>query len=229
MVLVALAGDRFPSAARMSFDLLAPHYRWMEALLAGGLLQRCRTRWLGEVRQARRALLAGEGNGRFLGVCASALPGCHFTALDESEAMLAQARRRWLRAGGNGQVAFQRADLRVWRSGGDRFDLVVTNFFLDCFSPEELLVVIQNLGDAAAPRAQWLLADFTVPVQGWRRFRAQAVLCLAYGFFRLATGIAAKRITRPDEAFQRVGFSLRRRASFNGGLLHADLWVRDGN
>src|SRR5436189_4439542 len=79
----------------MSFDRFAPHYRWMEAVLAGGLLQRCRTRWLTEVRGARRALLVGEGNGRMLEACAAALPDCQFTVLDQSEGMLAQAQRRW--------------------------------------------------------------------------------------------------------------------------------------
>lgn len=30
----------------MSFDRIAPHYRWLEAILAGNVLQRARTAWL---------------------------------------------------------------------------------------------------------------------------------------------------------------------------------------
>src|ERR1041385_77794 len=52
--------------ALMSFDALAPHYLWMEWLLAGRKLQRCRTAFLDEARAARDILLLGEGNGRFL-------------------------------------------------------------------------------------------------------------------------------------------------------------------
>src|SRR5439155_22241467 len=33
----------------MSFDTLAPHYRWMEFILAGKKLQRCRTAFLDEI------------------------------------------------------------------------------------------------------------------------------------------------------------------------------------
>ena len=213
----------------MSFDRLAPHYRWMEAVLAGGLLQRCRTHWLTEVRESRRALLVGEGNGRTLEACANALPKCHFTVLDQSEAMLAQARRRWEKTGGKQKVVFQHADLRDWRTAEMDFDLVITNFFLDCFTPEELARVIANLGAAASTHARWLLADFCVPASGWRRFRAQAVLALAYGFFRMATKISAKQIVSPEAGLGAMGFALHQRAWFNHGLLHADLWVRAGN
>ena len=210
----------------MSFDRLAPHYRWMEAVLAGGLLQRCRTRWLGEVRDSRRALLVGEGHGRMLEACAAALPDCTFTVLDQSEEMLVTAQRRWSQIGGRQKVTFQPADLRVWRTDGPVFDLVVTNFFLDCFTPEELPRVIANIGTALTPRGRWLLADFSVPSSGWRRLRARLVLALAYGFFQRATGISASRVTPSDGELCRAGFKLQRREEFNHGLLHADLWAR---
>ena len=210
----------------MSFDRLAPHYRWMEAVLAGGLLQRCRTRWLGEVRDSRRALLVGEGHGRMLEACAAGLPDCEFMVLDQSEEMLVTARRRWSQIGGRQKVSFQPADLRAWRADGPVFDLVVTNFFLDCFTPEELPRVIANISAALTPQGRWLLADFSVPPAGWRRLRAQLVLALAYGFFQQATGISASRVTPPDVEFRRAGFELRKREEFNHGLLHADLWAR---
>ena len=50
----------------MSFDTLAPIYRPLEAVLAGGVLQLCRTSFLAESVDRRRALILGEGPGRFL-------------------------------------------------------------------------------------------------------------------------------------------------------------------
>ena len=52
--------------------------------------------------------------------------------------MLAEGRRRWERFGGKQAILLQQADLRDWHIDEGHFDLVVTNFFLDCFSPEEL-------------------------------------------------------------------------------------------
>jgi ubiquinone/menaquinone biosynthesis C-methylase UbiE len=50
----------------MNFDRLAAHYHWMEKIFAGGLMQRCRTTFLSRTKNCRRALLVGEGTGKFL-------------------------------------------------------------------------------------------------------------------------------------------------------------------
>lgn len=210
----------------MSFDRLAGHYRWMEAVLVGDLLQRARTQWLSAVQNPRRVLLAGEGPGRMLVACAAAWPRSHFTVVDQSSAMLARARQHWSVRTGKLQVEFRQADLRArWPEPGD-FDLIITHFFLDCFNPDELTMVIANLAGAATSRAAWLITDFQVPPRGWRRIRARLILCLAYRFFRLATDISARAITPPDSRLVATGFNLRRRELLNFDLLHADLWAR---
>lgn len=210
----------------MSFDRLAPHYRWLEALLAGSVLQRCRTRWLAEVPPPRHALLAGEGPGRMLDACAQVWPDCEFTVLDSSVEMIKHARRRSTHVSKGVAVNFIAADAREWSGPRGKFDVVVTNFFLDCFVADDLERVVANLNAVATPDATWLVSDFQLPPAGWRRWRAKFVLSLAYGFFRVATDISARRITPPDDVLRAAGFVLRRRESFNFGLLHADLWRR---
>ena len=158
--------------------------------------------------------------------CAQVLPESEFVVLDQSEAMLIQAQRNWARKAAGQRVTFQHADLRTWQGPDGGFDLVVTNFFLDCFTPEELRSVVANLGAAASHNARWLLADFVVPSAGWRRWRARMVLALAYGFFRFTTGITARRIADPVNDLTAAGFALQHRERFNQGLLQADLWRR---
>lgn len=213
----------------MSFDQLAPHYRWMEAVLAGGLIQRCRTRWLSEAGNVRTALLVGEGNGRFLESSLDALPDCEFVVVDSSPGMLAQARRRLDKRLRGRRVEFQCVTLGEMDDGLaiDRpFDLIVTHFFLDCFNSRELPQVIRAIAAHAAPSARWLVSDFVVPPAGWRRLRAQLVLALAYGFFRIAAGVQARAIEPPDAFLRDCGFVLEQRATINAGLLQADLWIR---
>ena len=41
-----VAGALVAISGLMNFDCLAPHYDWMEAVMAGGLLQRARMNWL---------------------------------------------------------------------------------------------------------------------------------------------------------------------------------------
>ena len=209
----------------MSFDWLAPYYRLMESVLAGGKLQRCRLAWLPEARSAKRALLAGEGHGRFLAECATQMPQTHFTCLDASRAMLAQAQRAWREAGGRPEkVSFVHATLPEWSPPEASFDLIVTHFFLDCFPPAELASVIATLTRAARPDAVWLVADFRVPHSGWVRLRAKLILASAYVFFKVATGLPASRLTPPDDLLLRHGFRLLGRRISEWGLLHADQW-----
>jgi ubiquinone/menaquinone biosynthesis C-methylase UbiE len=210
----------------MSFDRLAACYRLMELALAGDKLHRCRIAWLKEVRHANHILLAGEGHGRFLEICARQFPHATIVCVDASRKMLRIAETRWRKAGGAaGRVEFIHAELPTWRPPSAQFDLIVTNFFLDCFPPRELAVVIESLADAARPSARWLLADFNVPNHGWRRWRAQAILALAYAFFRRATALAARQITSPDSFLHQKGFRLARRRLMEFGLLQADLWI----
>jgi len=84
----------------MSFDSLAAHYRWMEWLLAGRKLQRCRTAFLRRINPPREVLLLGEGNGRFLEALLQAHPQARVTCVDASAAMLERARARMAAAAG---------------------------------------------------------------------------------------------------------------------------------
>lgn len=211
----------------MSFDLLAPHYRWMELVLAGGKLQRCRTAFLDQVSPCRNALLLGEGNGRFLRECRRKLPRAQITCVDASARMLDSARRRVQRAGLNpAEIEFVRADALGWSSRRREFDLIVTHFFLDCFSPEQLEKVIGLAAATATPNALWLLSDFQIPPAGLPRRRAQAIHWLMYTFFRIVTRLPARRLTSPDPFLEAQGFQLAERCVSDWGLLRSDRWQR---
>ena len=207
----------------MSFDWLAPHYRWMEAVLAGRKMQRCRVAWLNEVGACRNVLVVGEGPGRFLEVAVAQMPDASFVCVDASGAMLERAR---VAVQGNSRVTFVHASLPEWEPPPAAFDLIVTHFFLDCFPEPLLQQVVARLAVAAMPEARWLLADFQIPERGLARLRARVLLALAYRFFRIATALPARRLVAPDEAIRGNGFSLRRRMTANRGLLHSDLWER---
>ncbi|HTL68680.1 MAG TPA: class I SAM-dependent methyltransferase [Lacunisphaera sp.] len=223
-----IAGCWWTLAPRPGFDLLAPHYTWMEALLAGSRLQRCRTAWLDELTGCRRLLVAGLGHGPVLPELLACNRHAHVTCVDASAGMLAVARRRAERAGLDpGRITFVHAALPAWRPSAGEFDGVVTNFFLDCFSPDELRTVVATLAGAATKDARWVVADFTIPPGGLARWRARFVHALMYAFFRVATGLRARRLTAPDALLAAEGFALAGRRTSEWGLLHADLWRRE--
>jgi SAM-dependent methyltransferase len=213
--------------ATMSFDTLAPHYRWMEFVTAGGMLQRCRTRFLNETQNCREALLLGEGPGRFLVELLRENPRVKVTCVEGSSRMIEQARRQLRREGlGEKRIEFQQCDALAWEPAAGAYDLVATHFFLDCFRRDELERLIAKISLAAAPDACWLLTDFCVPQRGWRRWRARAVVAMMYLFFRAMTGLSATRLAPTGDLMESAGFALKRQHSANFGLVRAQLWKR---
>jgi SAM-dependent methyltransferase len=212
----------------MSFDTLAPYYRGMELVTAGGMLQRCRTAFLAETKNCRHALLLGEGPGRFLVELLQINPRIEVTCVEQSPRMIAEAVCQLRREGLNEtRVQFVPSDALTWRPPRAKFDLVATHFFLDCFGPEELERLVANVGEATTAGARWLLTDFYLPRHGWQRWRARAVLALMYFFFRAATGLSASKLTPVDGFLRKAGFRLAGQRFANFGLVHADFWIRD--
>jgi SAM-dependent methyltransferase len=210
----------------MSFDLLAPVYRWMEIICAGEKMHRCRTAFLDEIPPPQKILLLGEGHGRALAECRRRFDGAEITCVDASEKMLEQARRQLRRENLDARrVEWIQADILTWSPPPKTYDLIVTNFFFDCFCPDQLAQMIPGIAAGATSHANWLLADFQIPAAGLKRFRARLILRLLYTFFRLTTRLSANAITKPDPFFQKAGFTLHRRRESEWGLLHTDWWT----
>jgi SAM-dependent methyltransferase len=212
---------------RPYFDRLAPVYQALESCTFGGLLHACRTAQLSRLRTCRRALVLGDGDGRFLADFVRSNPTVEVDSLDISPAMIALARRRIACVpGATERVRFVVADARTDPLPAVGYDLVVTNFFLDCFGPVELARVVRRTAGACAPGAVWVDGDFRLPPPGWARPVARLLLAVMYGFFRLTTRLPARALTEAAPLMVAEGFELVEEVSRLHGLLNARLWVR---
>lgn len=212
----------------MGFDRLAPFYRQMESVLAGRKLQVCRLQHLHALKDCQRVLLAGEGHGRFLTELVRAYPGVNITYADQSLGMLKAAQSRLASAGlAHDRVTFQQLDLVLTPPAADVYDAIVTHFFLDCFNPQDLSVVVANLSQGAASKAIWLQSDFCEAAAGWQRFRTRLILKLMYLFFRHVTRLSASGLTDPMQYLHLEGFRLHNRVEFEWGLLYSSLLHRE--
>jgi ubiquinone/menaquinone biosynthesis C-methylase UbiE len=207
----------------MSFDTLAPHYRWMERVLAGEKLQACRTAHLDNIDHPQRALLVGEGNGRFLRAFVERFPNTEITCIDGSARMLEAAKGA---LNSVAHVTYLHSDIREAALQENHFGLIVTNFFLDCFPPNQLAPVINKLATAATSESTWLVADFCEAPAGIKKARSKLILSSMYLFFRVVAKLPAHRLTQPDGLLRQQGFELIDRRRFEWDLLHADLWRR---
>lgn len=206
----------------MNFDRIAPIYHFLESLVFGDQLQQARVAFVRRIDAPRHALLLGEGNGRFMAELIRRHPGTRIDCVEASARMIALAQERV----GPGRVRFLHTDLRGATLPENRYDLVVTHFFLDCFSPAELRQVIQKLSRAASAEAVWLVADFCEPARGWRRWRARILIAVMYAFFRAAAGISARSLTQYAVPMEEEDFSLTSELLLPNEMIKSQMWRR---
>lgn len=201
----------------MNCDLIAPHYWWIERLGMGRALERRRRWFLPEIGNARRALVLGDGDGRFLRellrrnsvVCAD--------YVDLSGRMLELARRR----AGIDRVNYQQADALTLRLPNDEYDLIATHFFFDCFGPNQLEALIERVADAAKPGAQWMVSEFRTS-----NIPARLLVSALYLFFGITTGLKTRQLADHRPIMQARGFRLRSASHSRGALVVSELWER---
>jgi ubiquinone/menaquinone biosynthesis C-methylase UbiE len=216
------------TAPAANFDRLARWYRALEYLALGHTLEAARFHHLDRLATCRRILILGEGDGRCLARLLRLAPAAHVTCVDASAAMLDRAARR-LSAADRARVTLEAADARFLPLPAAGYDAVLTLFFLDCFTDEEVRHLVARIAPALAPGAVWLHADFMLPAAGLARLRSRLWLAGLYAFFRQTTGISARRLPDMDAALAAAGFAVAGERVFQRGLVRSVLMNQPGS
>ena len=202
-----------------NFNRLARLYRWMELASFGPWLWWCRCAWLGELAGCRRGLVVGDGDGRFTRRMLAVHPEIAVDAVDASPAMLAALMRR---AGPNSsRVRIHAADARIWlpAPGAPPYELVVTHFFLDCLTTDEVAGFARTVRGAVAGQAIWMVSEFAIPDNLSGRLIARPIVTSLYWAFGWLTGLAVR--TLPDYAAGLRAAGFESKSSATGW---ADCW-----
>lgn len=204
------------------FDHLAPFYRWMEMASFGPFLQWCRCAWLQRIAGCRRALVIGDGDGRFTARLLQRNPNVTLDAVDASPAMLAALVRRC--GADSHRIATHLADARSWQPAAGRYDLIVTHFFLDCLTGEEMRSLAANIRCVAGYGTLWVVSEFAVPKGVFGRLIAAPLVAFLYLAFGWLTGLRVRGLPDHISALSAAGFVLAQRRKWLGGLLVSEIW-----
>jgi SAM-dependent methyltransferase len=209
-----------------NFDRLAGLYRWMEMASFGPFLWWCRCAFLSDLGACRRALILGDGDGRFTARLLRANPNLHVDAVDASPAMLRSLARR--AAPHAGRVRTHLADARHWQPpappAAPIYDLVVTHFFLDCLTTAEVQALAASLRPTLSPAALWLVSEFAIRRGWYGRLVARPVVQGLYLAFGWLTGLTVRALPDHPSVLHASGLILHKRRTWLGGLLVSELW-----
>ncbi len=205
----------------MNCDRIARWYRVLEYLVFGQALEKRRFEFLDEVADARQVLILGDGDGRFTAEFVKRNPETKVESVDLSAGMIDLARRRLGESAA--QVRFRVGDARTISIDG-QYDLVVTHFFLDCFTNEELDRLIERISQHCKPGARWVLSEFGLPEREFPKIAARAFIRFMYFCFFVTTGLTVTKLPDYVQAMTGRGFRLLHKRSAIGGLLVSEIW-----
>ena len=209
------------------FDRVARLYRAAEYLSFGPLLERCRFHHLRTLRAmpVTKALVLGDGDGRFLARLLGACPNLSADAVDASPAMLRLLRDRAIHQRAGHRLTTLCADARSFTPPTHGYDLVATHFFLDCLTEPETAALIARIVPSLAPGARWVVSEFQVPSGSAAKVAfARALIGGLYVAFRVLTGVRTRRIPPWRSLLSSTGFACEASQSFLGGLLVTEIW-----
>jgi SAM-dependent methyltransferase len=201
----------------------------MEYLSFGNCLMYLRQLRIPEMQHHRRVLVYGDGDGRFLARLMRRAPALRVTAVDASARMLQVAAHR-LPPGAS--VELVHADALAFHpsrecGGTDLgYDLIVSHFFLDCFSEDELSRLVERVNAAAAESTVWIVSDFAIPDPPIARVLGRWIVRGLYRAFRLLVGLKTRRLPDHASVLRRGGWLLRDRRERLCGLLISERWSR---
>jgi trans-aconitate methyltransferase len=206
--------------AAPNFNRLARIYRWAEWLTFGPFLQRCRCAFLSTIAQHRKALVLGDGDGRFTARLLKANTAIRADAVDVSDAMLHQLAHR----SPAHRVRTYVADARTFTPPQGSYDLIATHFFLDCLSSSEIAELVSSLRNHVSPGAVWVISEFAIPSNIYGRTVARPLIASLYLAFALLTNLSVRTLPDYRAALAKSGWSLVQQQKWLGGLLVSELW-----
>jgi cyclopropane fatty-acyl-phospholipid synthase-like methyltransferase len=204
------------------FDRVARAYRWMEYLSLGTLLEQVRFWALdaGCLDGCRKALVLGDGDGRFTARMMRRNPAVKVQAVDLSAEMLRLLERRCVDF--SSRLSAECGDARVVEPEHGA-DLVATHFFLDCLEQEEVRALVRRVASGSAAEATWVVSEFCMP-RGLLRVPAWLLVRGLYFAFRVLTGLRVTQLPDHARELRECGFSVVAEKTFLGGLLLSQVW-----
>jgi ubiquinone/menaquinone biosynthesis C-methylase UbiE len=171
-------------------------------------------------------LILGEGDGRFLERLLQINPDATIDIIDVSARMLALARQRVAKRG-LARVSFHQRDALDGPVNDASYDLVITNFFLDCFSAESAAALIAKWSAVLKPGGRWLVGEFNEPDCGFRRFHARLWHRIMYRFFQLTTGLEVSRLPPYTALLKSANLTLVEQKEMRFGLMVSQVWRKN--
>ena len=196
-----------------NFNIVAPFYDALARLVFGYRLELAQQYFLEEVKPNTQVLIVGGGSGKILEWLPKDL-NLKVDYVELSDGMLNRAMKR--EQHGN-HISFKRKDVF---EVNDSYNIIITNFFLDCFPEEKLIEVITHLNARLKEKGAWLVTDFSLPANS----RQRILLWTMHTFFRLLARLESTKLQDIRGILALSGLKIRKEKLFSEQLIFSAVY-----
>lgn len=193
------------------FNRVASVYDTLASLVFGRNLIKSQLHFLDTIPDEATVLILGGGSGELLQTLLQQKPHCQVVYVDASERMIELARQR---VQNSARVTFV-CGTEDTQLPAPVFTVIITNFYLDLFTPTSLQKIIMRLRTLLAPGGQWLVTDFVNPSALWQKLLLKSM----YLFFRIVSNIEASHISDWPEMLSNARLSGQAAKTFYRGMI----------
>jgi len=196
----------------------------MEYLTFGPALHRRRCEFLNQTVSDRAVLILGDGDGRFTAQFLQYNQKAFVDSLECSQSMSRLAAARIARVPhAASRVRQLQQDIRTTQLSRT-YDLVITHFFLDCFTTGELEQLVPRITAHLKPGGRWLISEFQIPPHGLPRHLARLVIKALYLSFAILTGLKTRQLPDYGRVLQSNGYRRTNSRTGLAGMLVSEIW-----
>ncbi len=170
------------------FDKIASVYDGLAQLVFGNSIKQAQLYFLNEIAPQSNVLILGGGTGWLLAELLKLNPTCEVWYIEASEKMLKLSK---LKTNHSSRVHFIHGT-EDSIPNETKFDVVITNFYLDLFTNTALDSVLAKIQEAGKPGTLFLATDFIDRKKWWQSI----LLKTMYIFFHNTCKVEASRL--PD-------------------------------
>ncbi len=183
-----------------NFDFVAPFYDQFVRLIFGSEIRCATNHFLDTVNSTDSVLILGGGTGELL----EAMPRCReIVFLDKSSAMIQKAEGRNCQS----PVEFIRSDF-IGYMFQKQFEVVICPFFLDCFTTQNLTLILSEIQQLSSTNSKLMITDF-------QRKESSVLVWWMHLFFSVFACLESKKLKDIHFFIEKSGFINEKSAFFH--------------
>ncbi|PWJ42499.1 class I SAM-dependent methyltransferase [Sediminitomix flava] len=205
------------------YDRIAFIYDKLVSLVFGKSIHKAQVAFLDKLEDGDKVLIVGGGTGWILEEIFKRIKPSKLIYVEASSEMIKLSEQRNVSKLNHEYIEFIHSDSLLFASNV-QFDVIITNFFLDLFTNEELQGWKSQILNLLKPRGFWFVSDFQLVYSSLDSYWQRVFSLFMHRFFKLFTSLRRNQFPNWESLFDDVNLQIIASQSFFRGMIFSKVY-----